>query len=131
MLSREETLVAAQAAWRFRETGRFPSELVCDYRGHAARTAAGAETREALHAWGDIAARLGVSPTAYMGLLLANPEQVAHALLHTLSQSPASLGWIAATGTSSAPIGSKREVPERRSRANSIRIIRRRGSRAR
>jgi hypothetical protein len=107
MLSREETFVAAQAAWRFRETGRFPSELVCDYRGHEARTPAGAETREALQAWGDIAGRLGISPTAYMGLLLANPEQVAHALLHTLSQSPASLGWISTTGTLSAPIGAE------------------------
>jgi hypothetical protein len=94
MLTREEILIAALAAWRFRATGRLPSVVVCEFRGQAPLTASGAESREALQAWEEIAALLEVSPTTYMGLLLGNPEAVAQALLRTLSHTPETVGWV-------------------------------------
>lgn len=85
-LSRQELLIAAQAAWLFRETGNFPSELVCEHRGFAARTSHGTETQESVDAWHDVATVLGVTPTAYLGLLMSDPEKVARTLLRVRTE---------------------------------------------
>lgn len=84
-LSRQELLIAAQAAWLFRESGSFPSELVCEHRGFSARTPQGTETQESVEAWHDVATALGVTPTAYLGLLMSNPDKVARTLLRVRS----------------------------------------------
>lgn len=80
-LSKQELFLVAQAAWEFRETGRFPSEALCAHRGIAARTTEGAETPASTAAWHAIAAALELTPTAYMALLTSDPEKVARILL--------------------------------------------------
>lgn len=85
-LNRQELLLAAEAAWEFRETGRFPSEVICEHRGFSARTAAGAETPQSVESWHAIAASLKMTPTAYLRLLMSAPEKVARALLRARSE---------------------------------------------
>lgn len=85
-MDRRELLLAAQAAWQFRETGRFPSEVVCEHRGFVARTPEGTETPESVCAWHDIATALRVSPTAYLSQLMSDPASVARGLLRARTE---------------------------------------------
>ena len=92
MLTDEERRAAARAAWRLHKDGRFPSEAVCDCRGLPARTETGAESSESVRAWHEIAAAVGLSPTAQLHLLSTDPRAVARRLLEPLGLTPESAG---------------------------------------
>ena len=93
MLSEDERRLAARAAWDYRETGRLPSEVLCEHRGHRARTAAGGETDECTLVRGEIADDVGITPTRHLHLLLTDPRTLARLLLTPLGETPEQLGW--------------------------------------
>jgi hypothetical protein len=93
MLNEKELLIAARAAWEFRETGRFPSERLCEERGVPFRDAAGQETPASAALWHALAAALNETPTHYLRLLAEDPHAVARRLLLLLGKTPEELEW--------------------------------------
>jgi hypothetical protein len=93
MLNERELLIAARAAWEFRETGRFPSERLCEERGEPFLDGSGQETPASTAIWLALAAALNETPTHYLRLLAEDPHAIARRLLLLLGKTPEELGW--------------------------------------